>query len=118
MQRLIRNNFFWVIGCIATIKLYLRRTLVLQQFYSAGPLPTSPNRGGHQLHSPCLSNTQKNKVSYLKRKSSKLPFRGWGFFLCVFVSLWFNTNAQRQDISLNNDWQTSLAGSNDPIAIE
>lgn len=28
--------------------------------------------------------------------------------LCVFVSLWFNSFSQRQDISLNNNWQTSL----------
>jgi len=28
--------------------------------------------------------------------------------LCVFMALWFNSFSQRQDISLNNDWQTSL----------
>jgi beta-galactosidase len=28
--------------------------------------------------------------------------------LCVFLSLWFNSFSQRQDISLNNNWQTSL----------
>jgi beta-galactosidase len=30
--------------------------------------------------------------------------------LCAFVSLWFNSFSQRQDISLNNDWLTSLEG--------
>ena len=29
--------------------------------------------------------------------------------LCVLVSLWLNSNSQRQDISLNNNWQTTLA---------
>jgi hypothetical protein len=31
-------------------------------------------------------------------------------FLCAFVSLWLNSQSQRQDISLNNDWLTSLQG--------
>ena len=29
--------------------------------------------------------------------------------LCVLVSLWFNSFSQRQDISLNDNWQTTLA---------
>ena len=38
-------------------------------------------------------------------------------FLCALVSPWFNLYSQRQDINLNNDWQTTLKGTNDPIAI-
>lgn len=34
--------------------------------------------------------------------------------LCVFVSLWFNASAQRQDISLNDNWLT-FATSNDKL---
>jgi beta-galactosidase len=34
--------------------------------------------------------------------------------LCVFVLLWFNSSAQRQDISLNNNWLT-IATSNDQV---
>ena len=33
-------------------------------------------------------------------------------FLIFFLSSWFNINAQRQNISLNNDWLTSLTTTN------
>ncbi|MBL7737999.1 MAG: DUF4982 domain-containing protein [Chitinophagaceae bacterium] len=36
--------------------------------------------------------------------------------LCVFVSLWFNSFAQRRDISLNNDWLTIATDRNTPSA--
>ena len=91
MKKINDGNVFYEPSNSVTIKHLLRRTLVRLVRYSTGPLPTSPNRGGHQLHSPCLLNTQKNRVSFLSRKFSKLPFRGWGFFLCVFVSPWFNS---------------------------
>jgi len=35
-------------------------------------------------------------------------------FLYVFVSLWFNSSAQRQDISLNDNWHT-IATNNDQV---
>jgi beta-galactosidase len=61
------------------------------------PLPTSPEEGGHQLHSP--------------RLCTKLLFFAC---LCVFVSSWQNVFSQRQDISLNNNWLT-IATSNDQV---
>ena len=97
--------------------LSLRRTLVLSVRYSPSPLPTSPDRGGHQLHSPCLLNFQSNSVNSLKKKHPRHPFRGWGLLLCVLMSPWFNSYSQRLDINLNNDWQTALKGTNDPISI-
>ena len=36
------------------------------------------------------------------------------FLLCVFVSLWINSSAQRQDISLNDNWLTT-ATNNDKV---
>ena len=74
MQPSIRNNFFWVIGCVTSIRLPLRRTLVRPVRYSTLRLLV---------------------------------------LLCVFVSSWFSASAQRRDINLNNDWQTSLAGTNE-----
>jgi len=39
--------------------------------------------------------------------------------LCAFVSLWFNSFSQRQDILLNNNWQSSLNKTNQwkPVSI-
>jgi beta-galactosidase len=61
------------------------------------PLPTSPNEGGQQLHSP--------------RLCTKLLFF---VYLCVFVFSWQNVLSQRQDISLDNNWLT-IATSNDKV---
>ncbi|MBL7741830.1 MAG: DUF4982 domain-containing protein [Chitinophagaceae bacterium] len=36
--------------------------------------------------------------------------------LCAFVSLWFNSFAQRRDVSLNNDWLTIATDRNTPSA--
>jgi beta-galactosidase len=89
MQHLIRNNFFWVVSCIATIELLLRRSVQHSVLYSTV------------------------KSSIPNRKFSRLTFRGRWFILCVFVTSWFNSYSQRQDINLNNNWQTSLAGTNE-----
>ena len=102
MQRLIRNSFFWVVGCIATIKLLLRRTLVLQQFYSA---MISHKEAKEQRRK---RNLNLHFASY-ELKPLRLCVKPF-VLLCVLVTLWFNLTAQRQDINLNNDWQTSLAG--------
>ncbi len=93
------------------------------------PLPTSPKAGGHSLHSPRYAKRLilflhffSNKVLQLKytfRRDGAVrlnsPFRGLGgLLLCVFVSLWENSYAQRQDISLNENWVT-IATSNDQL---
>ena len=99
MQRLIRNNSFWVVGCITTIKLLLRRTLVLHQVYST-LISRKDEKPATKTH---LKNLFANPLSRICGMKSFV-------FLCVFVSPWFKSYAQRQDINLNNDWQTSLAG--------
>lgn len=106
MRRSIRNNFFWIISCIATIKLYLRRTLVLSFRYSA-------------FVSRKVARTNKHKTPGLTPNSLCVFARSLRLcvkpfvLLCVFVSPWFNSNAQRIDINLNNDWQTTLKGTNE-----
>jgi len=110
MRRLITNNFFWVIGCPAfsgtSIKLLfrLRRTLVLSVHY--------------------LAFISRKDAKFLKHKSQRRAIKN---FLCtlahllrlcvkyfvllsISVLLFQSTKAQRQDINLNNDWQTSLKG--------
>ena len=71
------------------------RTLVLYQFYS-----TIISRRFNISNSLCAF-----------AKPLRLCVKPL-IFLCVFVSPWFNSYSQRQDINLNNDWQTSLKGTN------
>jgi beta-galactosidase len=106
MHRLINYRVSLLTSLRITIELLLRRTLVLQQVYSA-----FLNRKGAKISSP---GTQRhNMINFLcvfaeSLRLCKKPL----ILLCAFVSLWFNSNAQRQDINLNNDWQTSLKGTN------
>ncbi|HEU5165548.1 MAG TPA: malectin domain-containing carbohydrate-binding protein [Chitinophagaceae bacterium] len=88
MRRLIKNNFFGVASCITTIKLPLRRTLQGSVHYVA---------------------------FFPQRSQRNSSIRGVKFIalLCLLMAPWFNSNAQRQDINLNNGWQTSLAGTNE-----
>ena len=83
-----------VSGSSISMKLLLRRTLVRSYQYAANH-PLVPSREGMLTHSPRLC-------------KSLLFF----VLLCVFVSSWQNANAQRQDISLNENW-FSIATSND-----
>ncbi len=71
-------------------------TLVHSNNYSSTH-PLVPSREGMLTHSPCLF--------------KRLLFFA---FLCVFVSSWQKTNAQRQDISLNDNWHT-IATNNDQV---
>ena len=104
MQHSIRNNFFWVTGCNATISLLFRlsrhfirdRTLVLQQFYSC-------------IKSRNDAAAQRDFSIQLSLRALRLCVKPF-LVLCVLVSPWFISTAQRQDINLNNDWQTSLTG--------
>jgi hypothetical protein len=90
----------------------LRRTLVRSVRYSA-----FLNRKDAKVLNP---STQKNNVVNslcafeipIVIGTLRLCVKPF-LILCVFVSLWFNLKAQRQDINLNNDWQTSLAGTNE-----
>lgn len=63
-----------------------------------------------------ISNIQQLRLKFLFQnvQSPKTPFRGAGelLFLCAFVSLWFNSFSQRQDILLNENWQTVLVDQN------
>jgi beta-galactosidase len=83
-----------VSGSSISMKLLLRRTLVRSYQYAATH-PLVPSREGMLTHSPRLC-------------KSLLLF----VLLCAFVSSWFNCSAQRQDISLNDNW-FSIATSND-----
>jgi beta-galactosidase len=107
MQHLSRNNFFWVISCITTIKLLLRRSFQGPVRYSA-------------FISRKDAKIFKQKMQRVTNKTILCAFaQPWRLcvksivLLCVFVSPWFNSAAQRQDINLNNNWQTSLAGTNE-----
>ncbi len=137
MQRLIRNSFFWVTSCITTIKLSLRRsvhlslrystiaaqftqseakgrTLVLQQFCSAFILRKDARSNKHrtQRFTGNILCAFALPIAIGTLRLCVKPF----VFLCVLVSPWFNLYSQRHDINLNNDWQTSLKGTNEPIA--
>ena len=106
MQRSIRNNFIWVISCITTIEHLFPPcgTLVLQQFYS-----------GFVSCKGAREQRRKESLNFHFAPYALMPLRHCVKFfvsLCVFVSPWFNSSAQRQDINLNYDWQTSLAGTN------
>ncbi len=72
----------------------LRRTLV-RSYQNAATHPLVPSREGMLTHSPRLY-------------KSLLLF----VLLCVFMSSWQKTNAQRRDIFLNENWVT-IATSND-----
>ena len=85
MRRLISYKIFYLINCTAAIKLLLRRTLVLEQVYSA------------------IFSQRDRRVRCVK----------YFMFLGALVSPWFDSFSQRQDINLNNDWQTSLKGTNE-----
>jgi len=105
MRRLIRNNFFWVASCITTIKLLLRRTLVRSIRYS--------DFISRQDAKTIIHKTQRFKESLcVFAKPLRLCEKSFVFF-CVLMSPWSSSNAQRQDVNLNNDWQTSLAGTNE-----
>jgi hypothetical protein len=104
MHRLINYNKSLVAGFCTTIEHLLRRTLVLQQIHSA-----FLNRKDAKILYP--STQRHNLVNSLSTFAKPLllcvkPL----ILLCAFVSLWFNSHSQRQDISLNNDWHTSLQG--------
>lgn len=85
-----------VSGNSISMKPRLRRTLV-RSYQNSATHPLVPFREGMLTQSPRLC------------KSFRLFV-----FLCAFVSLWFNSSAQRQDISLNNNWFT-IATSNDQV---
>src|SRR5689334_12724020 len=57
----------------------------------------------------------RNGAKALRRMFADLPLRSYmGQFIlqCIFLSFYFNLNAQRQDISLNKDWLTSIGTTN------
>ncbi len=85
-----------VSGSSISIELPLRRTLV-RSYKHAATHPLVHSREGIAAHSPRLC------------KSSLLFV-----LLCAFVSSWFNVSAQRQDISLNDNWLT-VATNNDKV---
>lgn len=94
MESLKIYNVFWVTGFCTTILHLLRRTLVrLYQYAATHPLV--PSGEGISTHSPRLC-------------KSLLLF----VLLCVFVASWQKTNAQRQDISLNDNWHTIATNNN------
>ena len=129
MQRLTTNNFFWVIGCIATIKLLLRRSAQGSVQYSthASQFTLSLSKSRTLVVSVDYSAFISRKdAKFFKHKSRRHVIKN---FLCAFahplrlcvkylmhlsipVLLFQSTRAQRQDINLNNDWQTSLSGIN------
>jgi hypothetical protein len=102
MQHSIRNSFSWVISCIATIKLLLRRTLVHQQFYS-----TFISRQDVKF---IIHNKQRFEMSVCVFTNPLRLCEKHFVIFCISVLSWFISNAQRQEINLNNDWQTSLSG--------
>ncbi len=85
MRRLISNKIFLLTSLSTTIKQSLRRSIQGSVHYLAFFSQRSQRIRGVR----CV------KLFVL---------------LCGFVSPWFNSYAQRQDINLNNDWQTSLKG--------
>ena len=136
MHRLIRNSFFWVINCITTIKLPLRRSVQGSFLYSAiasrfTPWHDEPVKGLAKDRPPvrsthCPAFISHKDTNLLKQKKQRGAIKD---FLCafahplrlcvkyfmllsLFVFLFQSTIAQRQDINLNNGWQTSLAGTN------
>src|SRR6187402_3472134 len=107
MRRLINYKTFYLINFITTIERQLRRTLVLYRFYSAFISRKDARKiktQSFELTFLCLIASRKCSGLHLCVK----PF----VFLCVFVSPWFSLYSQRQDINLNNEWQTSLKGTN------
>ena len=90
----------------ATIKLSLRRTLQGSVRYS-----TIFNRKVAKFSNPGTHSYSMINLLCVFAKSLRLCVKPL-MLLCVFVSPWFNSYAQRQDINLNNDWQTSLKGTN------
>jgi len=99
MRRLISYKIFLVTSLSATIKLSLRRTLLGSSRYSAF----------FMQHLQRYNNCGKSLCAFAK--SLRLCGKPL-ILLCVFVSLSFNLYSQRRDINLNNDWQTSLKGTN------
>jgi sugar phosphate isomerase/epimerase/dienelactone hydrolase len=89
-----RNNFY-VLSCVATMMLLLRRTLVLQQLYS-----TFFNRKDAKLLNPSAQrhnvlNSLCDFAIPIVIGTLRLCVRPF-VFLCVFVSPWFNSlNAQQ-----------------------
>lgn len=96
MRRLINYKKSLVAGFCTTIGHLLRRTLVRSCQYSAILSQRSQR---------CKNNKSFENFHLLCVRSGK-----FFMLLCVFVSLWFNSYSQRQDMSLNNDWHTSLQG--------
>jgi hypothetical protein len=107
MHRLINYKIDYVVGCNTTIKRELRRTLVLYQFYSA-------LISGKVAKFIKYTTQRFNVFNFLCAFAKPLRLCVKPFvFLCVLVSPWFNSYSQRQDINLNNDWQTSLKGTDE-----
>ncbi|HEX6847860.1 MAG TPA: malectin domain-containing carbohydrate-binding protein [Chitinophagaceae bacterium] len=106
MQRLIRNKFSLITSCIATIELWWRRTLERFVLY-----PAYISRKDAEF---LIQKTQSQKPEMICFFANPLHLCAKFFVLvCAFVSLWFNCLSQRQDINLNNDWQTSLSGTSE-----
>jgi hypothetical protein len=103
MQRLINYKNFLVAGLIAAIMLPLRRSVLHSFLYSAFILRKDAK----------FTKTQ-NSWSICLSFFAPLRLCMKSFvILYALMSSWFNLNAQRQDINLNNDWQTSLAGTSE-----
>ncbi len=97
MRRLINYKNNWIASFSISWHHPLRRTLVR-------PLIL-------------FSIIQRLRLQFLVQniRSLRTPLRGAGgpsLCLCVFVSLCFNAYSQRQDISLNENWLTSLSTTN------
>ena len=108
MHRLNSYNFYLITSISNTIELLLRRTLQGSIHYSAFISRKDAN----------VSQRRKERLIQNLTSLFSLDLCVKSFvFLCVFVSPWFNSYSQRQDMNLNNDWLTALKGTNDPIAI-
>ena len=110
MQLLNRNNFFWVIGCIATMKHLLRRSIQGSLRYSG--FISRKDAKTSQRRKECPINVS---APYILK--SLRPCVESFVLLFLFIFPWFNSNAQRLTINLNENWETSLVDTNDPITI-
>ena len=109
MQRLTSNSFFWVISGITTIRLLLRRSI---HGFVGDSIFLGETRHALSLRRPSFGFLTGKRQ---KDSSIRVVLAGCVksfVILCLFVSPWFNLNAQRIDINLNNDWQTSVVGTN------
>ncbi|MFM2362374.1 MAG: hypothetical protein RLZZ316_1276, partial [Bacteroidota bacterium] len=98
MQRLRNYNFFWVTSFGFSWHRLLRRTLERSVHYSTFFSTAKNAKGQRKVHKAFAFGAVTSEAFAVKSF----------VLLCAFMSLWLNSIAQRQDISLNNNWQTTL----------